>query len=235
MTTVGPGGEAQPGTVVLAASGLRKSYRCGPEQVHALRGASLTLHAGEVVALLGPSGSGKTTLLNVICGWERPDAGQLTWPASIPGLPARGVPQPWSELAIVPQDLGLIEELSVEGNVQLPLWLSGRLDADGHAHATALLDRLGLTPYADRAPGEVSLGEQQRVALARAMILVPRLLLADEPTGHQDATWATAIFESFRHLATLGTCCLIATHSQEFLDYTDRTLTIHDGQLPVGE
>jgi len=211
------------GQVVVSAVGLRKSYRRGPEEVRALRDVSLTLRAGEVVALVGPSGSGKTTLLNVVCGWEQADAGQLDWPNGAGD-------RTWDELAVVPQDLGLIDELTVAENVALPLWLSGRLEA-GQAEATALLERLGLAGYAGRLPAEVSLGERQRVALARAMVTGPRLLLADEPTGHQDADWARAVFEAVRWLAGRGSCCLVATHSQEFLAQVDRVLTIRDGEL----
>jgi len=211
------------GQVVVSAVGLRKSYRRGPEEVRALRDVSLTLRAGEVVALVGPSGSGKTTLLNVVCGWEQADAGQLDWPN---GAGDRA----WDELAVVPQDLGLIDELTVAENVVLPLWLSGRLEA-GQPEATALLERLGLAGYAGRLPAEVSLGERQRAALARAMVTGPRLLLADEPTGHQDADWARAVFEAVRWLAGRGSCCLVATHSQEFLAQVDRVLTIRDGEL----
>jgi ABC-type lipoprotein export system ATPase subunit len=208
---------------VVAAVGLRKSYRRGPEEVRALHDVSLTLRAGEVVALVGPSGSGKTTLLNVVCGWERADAGRLDW---ADGADYRA----WDELAVVPQDLGLIDELTVAENVALPLWLTGRLEA-GQAEATALLERLGLAGNAGRLPAEVSLGERQRAALARAMVTGPRLLLADEPTGHQDADWARAVFEAVRRLAGRGSCCLVATHSQEFLARVDRVLTIRDGEL----
>jgi ABC-type lipoprotein export system ATPase subunit len=213
------------GQVVVEAVGLGKSYRRGPEEVRALREASLTLRAAEVVALVGPSGSGKTTLLNVLCGWERADAGRLAWPST----GDRAVPT-WEELAVVPQDLGLLDELTVAENVQLPLWLRGRLE-QGRAEADALLERLGLAGYADRLPAEVSLGERQRVALARAMVAGPRLLLADEPTGHQDAGWAQVVFEAVRGLAGRGSCCLVATHSEEFLASVDRVLTIRDGEL----
>jgi ABC-type lipoprotein export system ATPase subunit len=219
-------------TVALRAVGLEKAYHRGPETVRALRGAGLVLHAGEVVALVGPSGSGKTTLLNVICGWERPDAGSCQWP----GSGASGsAPRPWSELAVVPQDLGLVSELTVRQNVELPLWLAGRLDVDGRAAAAALLERFGLKRYADRAPAEVSLGEQQRTTLARAMILEPRVLLADEPSGHQDAEWAARVFQAFRWIAGKGTSCLVATHSQEFLKLVDRTVTMRDGRLAGAE
>jgi hypothetical protein len=115
--------------------------------------------------------------------------------------------------------------------VELPLWLAGRLDG-GRAGAAELLERLGLARLSDRLPAEVSLGERQRVALARAMVVHPRLLLADEPTGHQDADWAVAVFDA---LAALGSCCMVATHSDELLARVDRVLTISDGQLPAGQ
>jgi putative ABC transport system ATP-binding protein len=219
-------------TVALRAVGLEKAYHRGPERVRALRGVCLVLHPGEVVALVGPSGSGKTTLLNVICGWERPDAGSCRWPGS--GASGSG-PRPWSELAVVPQDLGLVSELTVRQNVELPLWLAGRLDVDGRAASAALLERFGLESYAARAPAEVSLGEQQRTALGRAMILEPRVLLADEPSGHQDAEWAARVFQAFRWIAGKGTSCLVATHSQEFLKLVDRTVSMRDGQLAGGK
>ena len=231
-------------TAALRAVDLEKSYHRGPEEVRALRGASLVLRPGEVVALVGPSGSGKTTLLNVICGWERPDAGRLEWPASdgagAAGAAARAAtaaaprppaPRPWRELAIVPQDLGLTAELTIGQNVELPLWLAGRLDAAGRAAAATLLERFGLDGYADRAPAEVSLGEQQRAAVARAMVLEPSVLLADEPTGHQDANWAAELFQAFRWVAGKGTSCLVATHSREFLKLVDRVATMRDGRL----
>jgi ABC-type lipoprotein export system ATPase subunit len=136
-------------------------------------------------------------------------------------------------VAVVPQDLGLVEELTVAENVELPLWLAGWLQR-GLPEAAGLLDRLGLTGNGGRLPAEVSLGERQRVALARAMVVRPRLLLADEPTGHQDADWATAVFDAVRDLAHRGSCCLVATHSDEFLSLADRVLTIADGELPAG-
>jgi putative ABC transport system ATP-binding protein len=223
-----PQGGAPIGQVVVEAAGLRKSYRRGPEEVQALRQADLALEAGELVALVGPSGSGKTTLLNLLCGWERPDGGRLAGPAA----PDGGAPR-WGEVAVVPQDLGLVEELSVAENVQLPLWLTGRLE-QGRTGVADLLGRLGLARHGDRLPAEVSLGERQRVALARAMIVCPRLLPADEPTGHQDADWAAAVFDAMAALAAGGSCCLVATHSEEFLPRVDRVLTISDGQLRSG-
>jgi len=219
-------------TAALWVTDLYKSYRRGPEEVRALREVSLALRPGEVVALVGPSGSGKTTLLNVICGWEQPDAGRCEWDHADGGARsrARSEPRPWRELGIVPQDLGLIAELTVGQNVQLPLWLAGRLDATGRA-AAALLEHFGLQTYLDRAPAEISLGEQQRTALARAMVMEPRVLLADEPSGHQDADWAGIVFRAFRWIADRGTSCLVATHSHEFLKLVDRVVAMRDGRV----
>ncbi|HEY1331778.1 MAG TPA: ATP-binding cassette domain-containing protein [Actinomycetota bacterium] len=212
--------------VLVAVRGLTKSYRRGPEEVHALRGASFVLRPGESVALMGPSGSGKTTVLNLLCGWEQPDGGEIQW-SHDDAVPAGD--RPWSDVAVVPQDLGLMEDLSVRENVELPLRLSGRPDQAGRVEA--LLTGLGLDGYQDRAPHELSLGEQQRAALARALILSPRLLLADEPTGHQDAGWGRAVFTAFRLAAREGTSSLMATHNPEALKFVDRALAMRDGLI----
>jgi len=215
---------------LLTVTDIHKSYLRGPEEVHALRGASFELRRGQVVALVGPSGSGKTTLLNVLAGWEHPDAGELRWFDGRPSLEE----QPWSELAILPQDLGLIEELSVRENIELPLRLGKRLPQDRPA-ADALIASLGLERLADRSPSEASLGEQQRAALARALVVSPELLLADEPTGHQDEAWAHGVFGALRTAATGGTTCLVATHNQEASKYVDAVLTIRDGLVHTSD
>jgi putative ABC transport system ATP-binding protein len=169
---------------------VAKIYRRGSEEVHALRGVSFDLRQGEMVALIGRSGSGKSTLLSILCGWEQANSGTVTW-ADRPEMPAAD--RPWSDLAVVPQRLGLIDELTVRENVALPL----RVGADSRTHLQpphedpdALLEELGLSGFAERTPAETSIGEQQRTAIARAAVLSPKLLLADEPTGHQDEGWA---------------------------------------------
>lgn len=214
----------------LEAREVWKGYRRGPEQVRALSGVSLSLHTGEVVALIGRSGSGKTTLLNVLCGWERPDRGDVVWGEGEPGDQAR---RGWSDLAIVPQGLGLLEELSIEENVELPLRLASNSlgDREVRRRVPALLKALGLDRLADRTPQEVSMGEQQRAALARALVVVPTLLLADEPTGHQDEGWARGVFTLLRMAARRGVCCLLATHNEEAVRFADRVLHIRDGVL----
>ena len=216
-------------TPVVDVRDVHKSYRRGSEEVHALRGVSLSLFPGEVVVLIGPSGSGKTTLLNVLCGWEGPEQGEVLWN----GTPATGSLDavPWSELAVVPQNLGLMEELSVRENVLLPVRLGG---AGSEEDVDDLLQAFGLDHLGTRAPWEISLGEQQRAALARALVLGPTLLLADEPTAHQDSGWTDAIFARFRELLRDGGACLIATHNPETWGYADRVLSMHDGELAEG-
>lgn len=219
---------SNPGDTLLVGERLVKAYQRGPERVVALSNADFTLGTGELVALVGPSGSGKTTLLNLIAGWEDPDSGQVTW---CPEPAARMDRLGWADLAIVPQRLGLVDELSVEENVGLPLRF-GTAGSDGAMAAVATwLDRFGLADLAPRLPFEASLGEQQRTALARALVRAPRLLLADEPTGHQDEGWASGVLAALRTACDEGTTVLMATHDTEHLDLADRVLRMADGHL----
>jgi putative ABC transport system ATP-binding protein len=217
---------------IVQLEGVSKTFRRGPEEVHALREVDLWLGTGEVVALLGPSGSGKSTLLNILAGWEQPDSGEVLWRAG--GTQAPIADRPWSDVAILPQTLGLFEELSIRENIELPLRLRPSL-AEGRGEAAARVDGflglLGLDQLAERLPAEVSIGEQQRAALARALVVSPRLLLADEPTGHQDESWAKVVFKTLGLVARKGTTCLIATHNQEAIAIADRVLSIRDGSV----
>lgn len=212
------------GLPVIEMRAVTKTYRRGPEEVKAVVEASLALVAGEIVSLVGPSGSGKTTLLNLVCGWEEADSGDFVW---------KNEPRPslrdlaWDELAIVPQSLGLVEELTVQENIELP----GRFGTKPlmGVRVGQLIADLGLAEVADRLPAEISLGEQQRSSLARALVGSPALLLADEPTGHQDSVWARGVMRALRAAAEEGTACLIATHNPEILRYVDRIIGIRDG------
>jgi ABC-type lipoprotein export system ATPase subunit len=218
-------------TTAVRVAGIDKTYRRGDELVHALRGVTFQLHAGELVALVGPSGSGKSTLLNVLCGWEHPDSGRLDWTAKLAALPPERLP--WGDLAIIPQALGLLEDLTVGENIMLPARLTGRL-AELRPRAAELMSGLGIDHLADRLPRQISLGEQQRCAASRALLLSPTLLLADEPTAHQDAAWTDALFTEFRALLRDGGACLIATHNPETWGYADRVLVMQDGELREG-
>ena len=207
---------------VLRLRGINKTYGHGDEMVHALRDATLEARAGELVGLVGRSGSGKTALLNVAAGWEMPDDGGV----DSPGDGRAG----WSEIAVLPQRLGLMDELSAQENVEYPARMIGELH-ERRDLISDLMEALGLTGLRSRYPKETSLGEQQRIAIARALVLRPRLLIADEPTGHQDAGWAARIMWILREAAGAGSCCVIATHDRELIDGLDRGFTMADGRL----
>jgi putative ABC transport system ATP-binding protein len=213
---------------LLVGEGLSKTYKRGAEEIHALECVTLALRSGEVAGLVGRSGSGKTTLLNVLSGWEQPDRGSLTWSGD--GTERRLDELPWREAAVVPQSFGLMEELTVRENVEYPARLAHVLPELAR-RVDDLLDELGLGDLAARLPAETSIGEQQRTAIARALVLSPRLLLADEPTGHQDAGWAERVLVRLREAAAAGTSCLVATHNPAATPYFDVVHTMSDGRL----
>jgi putative ABC transport system ATP-binding protein len=210
-------------TAVLSAHGLRKVFHQGGRRIVAVSGASLALHRQELVALTGRSGSGKTTFLNLLSGWEEADGGTIRW------ADGRTVTRrAWRELAVLPQQLGLLDELTVRENVEYPIRLAPDIEVPGEA-VVDLLERLGLDRLSHRYPPEVSLGEQQRTALARALVLSPLVVLADEPSGHQDAGWAGAVFDELRRSAIDGSACLAATHDAVGVRYADRVVHMDDG------
>ena len=213
---------------ILDADGLTKVYARGTEHIHALDEVDLALRPGRVTGLVGRSGSGKTTLLNVLAGWERPDRGRLTWLGHSADTDVARLP--WGRLAVVPQSFGLMDELTIRENVEYPARLGAVLGARrGGAHT--LLGDLGLEHLADRLPFETSIGEQQRAAVARALVLSPQLLLADEPTGHQDAAWSDKVLALMKEAAAGGTCCLVATHNTDVVPYFDVVHTMSNGRL----
>jgi putative ABC transport system ATP-binding protein len=188
------------GAAVVVAAGVAKAYG----EVQALDGVDLALGSGALGALVGRSGSGKSTLLGLLGGWQRPDAGRIEVDGADPAA------LPWRRLAYQPQRFGLVPELTVRGNVELPARLASGGASDDEAGR--LLEELGLDELAERLPQETSIGQQQRTALARALALRPTVLLADEPTSHQDAGWRDAVIEVLREACGRGTTCLIATH-----------------------
>jgi ABC-type lipoprotein export system ATPase subunit len=215
---------------LVEVRGLSKTYSRGPELVQALANVSFRLDPGELVSLVGRSGSGKTTLLNILAGWDTPDAGEVLW-APLMELNAQDR-LPWSEIGLLPQGLGLVDDLSIRENVELPLRVTARRRMRGtDSRVEALLRALGVQHLADRGPSEVSLGEQQRAALARALVMRPRLVLADEPTGHQDEAWSRGVIRLLRYAADRGICCVLATHDERAVRRADRVLAMADGHL----
>jgi putative ABC transport system ATP-binding protein len=213
----------------VTATGLVKRYRRGTETVTALAGVDLQVLPGELVALAGPSGSGKSTLLALLCGWETADEGRLTHP----GTDRRPAALGWPELALVPQALGLVDDLDLADNVLLPARLRGTLAAE-RPRAELLMSTFGLAHLADRLPPQTSLGEQQRAAVARALLLRPALLLADEPTAHQDRGHADGLLDAVSEAAREGSAVLVATHDEVAWARADRVLSMRDGVVTEG-
>jgi putative ABC transport system ATP-binding protein len=200
------------GEVVLRATSLGKSYRGAPAVVD----VSLELRAGELAAVVGRSGSGKSTLLMLLGGWLRPDTGELTAGAA------------WGELAYVPQRFGLVPEVTVRENIDLPARLGRVKGTTGD-----WLERLGLGDLGERYPNEISIGQQQRVAVARALCVRPQVLLVDEPTSHQDGASAERVWRALAQAAAEGTACLVATHEPDATSRAHVAWHIDDGRLTV--
>jgi ABC-type lipoprotein export system ATPase subunit len=206
--------------VVMEARGLAKAFAYGGGYVHAVSDATLALRRRELGVLLGRSGSGKSTLLTLLAGWHRPDAGEI-----VPPGPSARV---WAEVGYLPQRFGLMPELSVRENVELPARLTGR-HTELAVRVDELLRDLGLDELAHRRPPETSIGQQQRTALARGLVLRPTVLIADEPSSHQDAGWHDAVWALLAREAGAGTACLIATHEPEATQYATSSWEIAEG------
>ena len=191
---------------------------------------SLSVDAGEVVAILGRSGSGKSTLLHLLGGLDSPDAGEITLAGDrLTGRSARALARiRLRHVGFVFQQFQLIEELSGAENVLMPTRLPGA-PPGGARRAAQLIEELGLSDVADHLPHELSGGEQQRFAFARALVNGPKLVLADEPTGSLDAENGAAVLELLRGLT--GRAVVIVTHEPEAAASADRVLQLAGGKL----
>jgi putative ABC transport system ATP-binding protein len=213
---------------VLVGRELRKSYGLTP----ALRGASIDVCEGEIVAVMGPSGSGKSTLLHCLAGVLTPDAGEVHFAGRrIDALSDRQrVTLRRSTFGLIYQYGQLVPELPAIDNVALPLLLAGRRRSACVAQAREWLSRMGLDGLRDRLPGELSAGQGQRVAIARALVAQPRVVFADEPTGSLDSVAADEVMELFLDTAkTQGTAVLVVTHEPRVAGFADRTVLMRDG------
>jgi ABC-type lipoprotein export system ATPase subunit len=199
-----------------------------------LDGVSLSVAAGEVVAVLGRSGSGKSTLLHLLGGLDRPDAGSITLAGErLTGRSGRALARlRLHHVGFVFQQFQLVEECSGAENVLLPTRLPGA-PTGGSRRAAELIEELGLDGVADHLPHELSGGEQQRFALARALVNGPELILADEPTGSLDTENGAAVLELLRGLR--GRAVVIVTHEPEAAAIADRVLHLSDGRLVAPE
>ncbi|MER6035802.1 MULTISPECIES: ABC transporter ATP-binding protein [unclassified Streptomyces] len=213
---------------------VHKSYGRGAAAVHALRGVSLEVPRGELVALKGRSGSGKTTLLNIVGGLDTPDRGRVEVDGrDLAGLGEKGLLELRRDrIGFVFQSFGLIPILTAAENVGVPLRLRRAEPREREERVELLLSLVGLADHAAQRPGELSGGQQQRVAIARALANRPALLIADEPTGQLDAETGHAVMELLRAVVrTERATALVATHDANLLDLADRVLELRDGEI----
>jgi putative ABC transport system ATP-binding protein len=214
----------------LRTTDLYRFYRAGEEETLALRGVSLHLAAGEVVAVTGPSGSGKSTLLACLAGLDEPDGGTV-WVA---GVRISNRPEPERaeararHIGLLFQTSNLLAHLSVADNVALAQKLAGRRPS---ASVDVLLTGLGIVRRAHARPGELSGGETARAGLAVALANDPEVILADEPTGELDRATEDEVLGLLRQRADSGRAVLIASHSPAVAAMADRVLRLHDGRL----
>ena len=217
-------------TSVVYGRGLVRSYG----QTRALRGVTVDVAEGEILAVTGPSGCGKSTLLHCLAGILRPDAGEVvyrdhridTWSEARRAKLRRG------EFGVLFQYGQLVAELTALENVALPLLLAGAGRREARTAALSWLERLEMAELADQRPGEVSGGQQQRVALARALVTEPRILFADEPTGSLDSLAGEQVLGHLVRLARAQqTTVVLVTHDAVVAGYADREVVLRDGEV----
>ena len=223
-----------PAAPVVRLAGVTKSYRVGETSVQALRGVSIDVNAGELVALTGPSGSGKSTLLN-LCGLiDTPDAGERALgDTKINGRTEAELTRMRREkVGFVFQGFNLVPVMTVFDNVEYPLLLLGTPAAERRTRVMAILDRVGLAGLEQRLPDALSGGQRQRVAIARALVKSPALVIADEPTGNLDSATAAQIVDLLRELAhEHRAAVVVATHDDRMTSRCDRVLRLVDGEM----
>ena len=218
---------------VVTVRDVEKTYRLGKLNVTALAGVSLTVAAGEFLAVAGPSGSGKTTLLNLIGCLDTPSAGEITIDGeSVTRLSSgRRADLRARKLGFVFQTFNLIPVLTAWENVEYPL-LIHRRGGDVAGRVKRALEQVGLAERARHRPAELSGGQQQRVAIARALVSEPALVLADEPTANLDSATGHEIVELMRSLnRERGTTFIFSTHDPRIMKAADRVLAMSDGRL----
>jgi putative ABC transport system ATP-binding protein len=217
---------------VVTATDLSRRYGEGEAAVDALRGVSLSVGAGELVAVMGPSGSGKSTLMHLLAALDKPTTGTVTIAGEEVGqLSDRGVTLLRRQhIGFVFQFFNLLPMLTAEENVLLPLSIAGEKPDPGFFKE--LMDRVGLSDRADHRPSELSGGQQQRVAIARALVAQPTVVFADEPTGNLDSRTGYAILELLRASTTdLGQTMVMVTHDAQAASIADRVLFLADGAI----
>jgi putative ABC transport system ATP-binding protein len=218
---------------LIRLESITKVYRMGQVEVQALRGVSLDLRRGEMVAIMGASGSGKSTTLNVLGTLDRPTGGRYF----LDGEPVEALDEVDlarlrnRKIGFVFQSFNLLPRDTAQMNVELPMIYAGVRPSERRARAARALERVGLEPRADHLPNQLSGGQQQRVAIARAIVNDPLLLLADEPTGALDSATTGQVMDLFCELHAQGMTVIVVTHDPSIASYAGRVITFRDGAV----
>jgi len=216
---------------LIEAHDLTRVYQRGSEEIHALKGVSLSVEQGEFISIVGPSGSGKTGLLNILGLLDNPSGGTV----KIDGTDVTRFKEKQrvilrrDTIGFVFQQFFLIPTMTARENLELPLLFS-RKKPDSEK-TEAILEMLGLGHRGDHLPYQLSGGEMQRVAIGRALMNDPKIILADEPTGNLDSVSSEKIYELFRELTNKRLTLIVVTHNAELANRADRVITIKDGML----
>ena len=212
---------------------LNRLYRLGDEAVHALRGVTLSVVAGEFTAVMGPSGSGKSTFMNVIGCLDRPSSGSYRLDGEhVSGMSPDALAAVRNrKIGFVFQQFNLLERLDALGNVELAMIYAAENRRRRRDKAAAALTRVGLAGRLHHRPTQLSGGQQQRVAIARALVNTPRLLLADEPTGALDSRTSLELMALFQELNREGTTVVVVTHEPDVARFASRVVRFRDGRV----
>ena len=218
---------------LITTHDLWKTYVMGDEEIHALRGLSINIEAGEYVAIMGPSGSGKSTLMNLIGCLDTPSKGSyLLNGKEVAAMNDDDLARIRNEeIGFVFQTFNLLPRATALHNVELPLVYAGVSGTERLARARSALAKVELTARASHRPNELSGGQRQRVAIARALVNNPSILLADEPTGNLDSKTGVEIMAVFERLHEGGNTIILVTHEADIAAHAHRVIYVRDGQV----